>query len=279
MPLVLTDEQLRAHRRILGASTDRADVRNSALAFIDTEDAALYEELAGHLGQEAFLRRLDDVDNPQFRTTNLFVLFRTLAQHPIPATATVCEHLYYAPDFRVLPIRLLALLHTLAAVRPVSASSASVFRDAYQEGLGHVFGPDLLANHSPLALQIFEEMVQGTAVDRISLVDMLHSGLVPHRGIIPVLESCRRLLRTNLDPDVRVALVESLFDYRSKAWFGPAMAPPVPPPWESLDDPTLAVLRDLAREVLGGPPIPAELVAAVEGAVQQIETIQESRRP
>jgi len=279
MPLILTDEQIRAHTRILNASLDRAAIRDSALVLIETEDEALYRLLAAHLAHEAFLRRLDDTDNPQLRTSNLFVLFRALAQHSVPGTAELCERLFRSPDFRALPIRILALLHTLAAVRPMLPSSANVLREAYNEGLGHVFGPDLIANHSPLALQVFEEMVQGTVVDHVSLVDMLHTGLVPHRGIIPVLESCRRSLRTHLHPEVRVAVIESLFDYRSKAWFGPAMSPPVPPSWDSLDDATLAVLRDLALEILAGPPIPAELVRAVEDAVAQIEAIQESRRP
>lgn len=114
MPTEMTETEISDHERALRGSTDRDKVCASALALISTEEPAHYDTLAELLCRQEFLERLDDISSPQMRTSNLFVVFRALAQTPLPSTATLCRKVYDAPDFRALPLRLLPALHTLS---------------------------------------------------------------------------------------------------------------------------------------------------------------------
>jgi hypothetical protein len=40
-------------------------------------------------------------------------------------------------------------------------------------------------------------------------------------------------LERNVSPELRTAIIETLFDYESRPWFGPTMYPPEPKPWDS----------------------------------------------
>ena len=126
-------------------------------------------------------------------------------------------------------------------------------------------------------MEVFEEIITGQWVESYVKVDILHRSVLPARPRLPVIEMCGRLLDRPLPPDVTAALIETLFDYQSRLWFGPAMYPPTPPPWDSADTPALEALIALADRLLS-----RELADRLRGPVQstrnELAGILRSRR-
>jgi hypothetical protein len=226
---VLSPEELNRTVRVLDESNDREVLTAAARALAASEDPAALIELQHRLGSAEFLDRLDDVSDPSADIENLSEVFAELRSHPVPASAMACVAIYDAPEFRAIPVRINLLLGALGRVVPVSPESARVFRESSSEGFAEVNGPLLIANESLLALQVFEELIAGTWVDAYVKVDILHRAVIPKRTHLPVLEVCGRLLEGEIDRELRDGIVETLFDYRDKEWYGPALQPPEPP--------------------------------------------------
>lgn len=239
-------EELDRQMRILNESRDRDLLLSSATTLAASGDPSALFALAGPLSEREFLARLDDVEDPASDMDNLAIVFRTLTQHPAPNTGRFCEMLYAQPDFRDNPSRINLLLVTLASVRPTTPEGAEVFRATNREGYAGVNGPLLIQNESPLALQVFEELIAGDDIDAEMKVDLLHRSVLPRRTSLPVLQMCARLLDHDLPQEVKDGIVETLFDYQSKRWFGPVLSPPTPPAWELATTEALDLLIALA---------------------------------
>jgi hypothetical protein len=102
--------------------------------------------------------------------------------------------------------------------------------------------------------------------------------VVEHRTAEPMLASVERLLAAGLEPEVLAAVVESLFDYQGKAWFGPARDAPRPVPWDGGSDQALNHVLRIATKVRVAPGIPPALLATVDRTARQIEDILARRR-
>jgi hypothetical protein len=240
-------EELERHMRVLLESRDREALVRSATALASSGDPSALFALAGPVSEREFLSRLDDIEDPASDMDNLMVVFRALAQHPAPNTGRFCEMLFAQADFRENPARINLLLVTLASVRPTSAEGAEVFRATNREGYASVNGPLLVQNESPLALQVFEELIAGEDINVATKVDLLHRSVLPRRTHVPVIETCIRLLDRDLATEISDAIVETLFDYKPGPWFGPAMSTPTPPAWETATTQALDLLIALAR--------------------------------
>jgi hypothetical protein len=239
-------EELDRHMHILNESRDRDALVRSATRLAASEDSSALFAVAGPLSQREFLARLDDTSDPVSDMDNLIVVFRTLAEHPTPATGRVCELLYAESEFHENPSRINLLLVALAAVRPTSTEGAEVLRTSNREGYAGVNGPLLIQNESPLALQVFEELIAEDWLDVDMKVDLLHRSVLPKRTSLPVVEICAHLLDRGLPAEVKDGIIETLFDYQSKRWFGPALSPPTPPAWELATTEALDLLIALA---------------------------------
>jgi hypothetical protein len=93
-----------------------------------------------------------------------------------------------------------------------------------------------------------------------------------------MLASVERLLAAGLEPDVLAALVESVFDYQDKKWFGPARDAPRPVRWDGASDQALNHVLRIATKVRAGMGIPPALLATVDRTARQIEAILARRR-
>jgi hypothetical protein len=264
MPL----EEIDRHIRVLNESRDRGALLSSANALAASGDPSALFALAGPLSEAEFLARLDDVENPAMDMDNLMVVFRSLAEHPASNTGRICEILSAQPGFRDNPSRMNLLLVTLARVRPTTPEGAEVFRTSNGEGYAGVNGPLLVQNESPLALQVFEEMIAEDGLNVATKVDLLHRSVLPKRTSLPVVQMCARLLDRHLPPEVKDGIVETLFDHQSKRWFGPVMSPPVPPSWE------LATTEALDRLIALASRYPSATVTRT-----QLEQIRQTREP
>jgi hypothetical protein len=269
-------EELERHSAILDRSSNRAAIAASARALAASEDDAALLNLGRRLRSAEFLDRLDDTSQPGSDIENLAFVFTELTFHPTPSSARLCELLYDEPDFAALPVRLNFLLTALAAVVPTTEEGANVFRRSSAVGFAEVNGPLLIQNQSPLALQVFEEIIAGDWVATAAKVEILHRSVLPRRTDKPVLETCIRLLENNLATPVRDAIIETLYDYQPGPWFGPVRHAPRPPQWESASTEVLRTFLSLA-ERLRNEGLNEPLQSAVRATSARIESILTAR--
>jgi hypothetical protein len=278
MPEPITPEQLARHLEVLNTSNESAELAASAVALAASEDREALVSLARILRAPGFLARLEGADGQSTSdVTNLADVCIALAQHPTEFTGRLCELLYGEPTFQELPARFNALLHALGAVKPVTPRAAEIFRETSAAGFAQVNGPILLANSEPPALAVFAEIITGEWVESYVKVDILHRSLLPVRDRLPIVQMCIRLLTSPLDPEVRAALIETLHDFRSKDWFGPAMYAPEPPDWNHSPDASLELLTRLDEKLLTENLSPYAQ-SVIRRTREEIATILRSRR-
>lgn len=251
----------------LDSERNRAKLAAAAVAIAGSGDAAAIERLADHLEKRAFLKRLD----PNGGTDRLADVFQQLRAHPSPATERLCLIVAVSPEFRSLPARMNYLLNALAAVRPVSDAGAKVFRETGASGFFEVNGPLLAANGSTRAIAVLEELISDKNLDPAAKISVAHWSLVPYRIRPEIVEMCARLLDPGrLPADVAAAVVESLFSYRPRQWYGPQMAPPVAPAWSTAGEPAKTAVRHLGRRLLSQPDIDRSLRSAIESTLAEV---------
>lgn len=234
--------------------------------------------LLSFLRHREFLGRLDDVTSPGDATRRLSRLFEVLRERADGSVRDLCLALAREPAFVSIDDRHLLLLRTLAEVRPMDDATVEYFARMNRVDYTPINAPLLLHNRSPNALALFERMIADPEVDATDRVDMLHTSVLPVRTDAGVVEMCARLLDANLPPDVVAGVVESLYDHRSREWFGPAINPPSPPDWDSAESAVLARLVELAPRAATAPGVSETLAAHVDATARQLAAILERRQ-
>jgi hypothetical protein len=234
--------------------------------------------LTSFLRHREFLARLDDVTSPGDATRRLARLFGVLRERPDASVRDLCLALSRELGFVTLDDRNLLLLQTLAEVRPMDQPTVDYFARMNRVDYGPINGPLLLHNGSPLALGLFERMIADPEVDAADRVDTLHTGVLPERTNLAIVEMCARLLAAGLPDEVNAGVVESLYDHRSREWFGPAINPPAPPEWSTAPSDVLARLVELAPRARAVSGVSGELAARVDETARELEAILERRR-
>jgi hypothetical protein len=263
---------LAGHVAALDSQRNPARLEAAAAAIVASGDARAIQKLASHLGQSAFLRRLDPGQRGQSDGEHLLRIFRMLTEHPNAATETLCVGLARNAEFTSVPERMNPLLNALAAVRPTSAEAAAIFRETSRSGYVEVNGPLLARNASPNALAVLEEVLVDEGLDVDERIEVAHRSLLAVRTDGAVVAMCARVLAHRLDSNrVRLAIAESLFDYQPKPWFGVAMNQPIPPDWKLADEPARSALRSLGNTLLGQADVPASLRVAIRATLAKLQ--------
>jgi hypothetical protein len=264
---------------VLEFSTDHLELEHAAVALARSQNPQDLKRLRHFLGQSEFLARLDDTNDVDIKTYHLRKVMTALEQHPVPEVADLCVSLSTDPDYLQDEDRRLFLLTTAAAVKPMTEETMTFFRDANTLGYFAINARLLAANGSPIAIQLFESMIKDVAVDLDRRVDCLHSALFPHRTHFPLLQMADRLISADLEPKVRIAIIESILDDQSKEWFGPVRNPPHAPQWKDAADDVLQSVIDFADRVSNDSSIPSALRAAINDTVYNIHSVLEGRKP
>lgn len=277
MTTPLDSDEIDRHLEVLEASREPEQLVAAADALAASANLAALLVLGRFLVSEEFLSRLDVLDDPQRKLTNLRHVLGTLEANPTEATGRLCELLAAHPGFLADPDRMLFLLPALAAVRPMTAGGEAVFRAANADGFFNGNGRLLVANGSPRALALFEEMIADASAPADDRVDMIHWAVLAHRLEAPVLAACVRLLGRGLEAQVQAGLVETLFDYREREWFSVARFAPTPPPWPAAETSVLQSYLQLGHELVQGGRLSPENTAAVERTLQEVREILATR--
>lgn len=276
---ILDSNGIDRHLAVLESSQDQELVESSALALASSGKPAALVVLWRFLPKVGFLGRLDELSDPQSNTTGLSHVLKAMEDNPTEVTGRICETLAHNAEFLSDPDRKLFLLPALAAVRPMTVPAEAIFRAANDEGYFNLNGPLLAANASPRALALFEDMITNPSVSAANCVDMLHKSVLAHRTEAAVVAACLRLLAGGLNPEIEAGVVESLYDYREKKWFGPARGAPVPPPWHQAETAVLRSLVEAAKGLRGPGRFSDDLQDAIEGTTLEIRDILAARAP
>jgi len=255
----------------LATERDPARLEAAAVAVASSGDVAAIHKLATHLGTRSFLRRLDPVKKGQWDRDRRMQIFAALRDHPNAATEALCIYLVHNPEFSSLPGGLNSLLSALGAVQPTSKEGAAIFLETSRSDYFEVNGPILAQNASPRALAVLEELMSDQTIDPEVRADVAHRSLLPVRTNPAVVEMCARLTASQrVDTRVRIAIVETLFDYQARRWFGVRMYQPVPPPWSSATEAGRNALTSLGKQLLSQPDVPAELRAQIQKTLTEL---------
>ena len=274
----LTPVEIVRHVAVLNDSRDAEELTAAASALAASQNRDGVIALARVLRNPEFLALLEgSSDGTTEDVTNLATVFLELATHPSETTGRLCELIYAEERFRELPVRINLILGALAPVTPVTDQAMSIFRETSTGGFAPVSAPLLLRNMTPRALELFSEIITGDAMNPGAIVDILRRSLLPLRDQLPVLRMCSDLLEKGLKPEVRAGLIEALFDYQSRYWFGPAMGPPVPIMWPLVSTEALEYLVRLAGQLLSEK-LEDRLQAAVNTTKEEMLGILRSRR-
>lgn len=268
--LTLTPEQIEEHARVLAAELDREALVGAAMALASAGQADAAEALARWLTVPELWARLDELDDPDLKTNNLAAVLRAMAKHPTPINEPLALGLLADERFVADPDRTGFVLPMLAAVRPMSETTAALFRRSNDEGYRNSNGPLLMENGSPRALAIFVEMVAARHVPEEDRIDMIRWSVPAHRGAPGAVDALAPLCDGALEPGVDRALLETLFDYQGDEWFGVARFPPVPPPWSAVDAAVLGRYLDLGYRLAQTRVLPEDLRATIEKTLDDI---------
>lgn len=273
-----TREEFLRNVSILESSEDRPKLAQAACAIIESEESDALARIGNLLRQADFLARLDELDVPQTKTRQLQSVLKALENRPSGDTEQLCVNLGENMTFLADDDRKIFLLPALAAVRPMSEEGAALFRRTNDEGYYSANAPLLVKNGSPRALELFESMIKDRDVDPENRIDALHTSVLRYRTEMPVLEVCERLLTVDLEGEVAIGVVETLFDFRSKEWFGPAIGAPKPPPWENASDEALEFILRIGVMVKARGNVQPPSMDAIDATVATIHRIQASRK-
>ncbi|PYS34083.1 MAG: hypothetical protein DMG14_30295 [Acidobacteria bacterium] len=273
-----SSEELPRNVDILRSSDDPESLERAAVALASSGDPTAIAELGQFLRSSQFLYKLDDLTDPDVKTLHLREVMAALESHPNATVGELCVELSRDSNFMSDEDRMDFLLEALSSVRPMTDEGVDLFRQTNEDGYFAFNAPLLVKNGSPRALELFESMMADHTVPENRRIDSLHRSLLPYRTTLPVLHSVERLVVADLEHAVAIGLVETIFDYQSKPWFGPAIGAPRPPAWENASDEALHLILRLAAMAKERLDLPQPVAAAMEETVKTIENILESRK-
>jgi hypothetical protein len=259
------------HLRVLETARDREALERAGRSLASSGEPAALRALGRWLRRPDFLARLDDLHDPPSKTYHLGRVLGALEGHPSAATEALCLQLLQSPDFMSDPDRKVDLLPALGAVRPMSEEGAEAFLQASAEGYASQNLPLLVRNGSPRALVLFEAMVRDRQRDPEVRVADIHTALLPRRTDLQVLRSVERLLAaSDLEEPIAIGLIETVFDYQSRRWFGPARNPPAPPPWSGASPAVAKLVVTLAAKARTRTSLSPALRAAINATTAEV---------
>jgi hypothetical protein len=256
---------------VLATSRDREALEGAGVWLASRGEPAAVAALGRHFGEAEFLARLDQVDSPGDKTRHLSRIFAAFALAPIEDVAALCRTLALDPEFAIDGDRVAFLLQAAATVKPMSDDTVALFVQSNALGFGPSNAILLGRNASPKALALLEKMLDDASFEIDDRVELVHRALLPVRTEEAVLQLVARMLARKLPPALEVALVETMFDFRSAEWFGKERTPPEPPPWSAASASALERARYLAKRVRGRASLPAALRTRVAESAKEIE--------
>ena len=234
------------------------------------EDHAL---LLQRLRSEDFLKKLDSekaYEGPSNRLRLRHIL-ETLSKNPAPSARSALVALTQIPDFYKEPARADLLIDAFAEIRPAPPEVIKFWDNHSQpdDGFSHLTIETVVENGSEPAISLLEKKMSDPKHDEEDKLHWMHSSILTHRNDLTLLQACERMLGGSLSENLRLSLVEALFDYR-REWFPPSTV--LKPPDRGQASPqALAQLRKIGEFALKKMALTENLKKAVEKTLEEIK--------
>lgn len=241
------------------------------------QETARHETLRAGLGSEAVLLRFNSSSEyVRLRPDQLRLagVMKVLGTNAAAAATDTLSALAASPVFLAEEARQDLLLRALAVRRPASPAVVKFFgqQSTAEATHLHLAIDALLGNGDPALIALLESRIIAGVYEPEDLGGWMRDGFLRHRQDVALLEACERLLRGDqLSGELKVSLVEALFDYRPEEWYPPDSPVPKPPDRSQASPTARAVLLRIGAWSAGQPNLPAGLKARVAAELKLLE--------
>lgn len=191
-----------------------------------------------------------------------------LIDNPTPLAMQTILRLIHSDVFLGEETRVVLLIRASSEIRPVPPELVA-FWDRYSQnddGFTHMIIEALIYNATLPALSLFEAKVLSPYHEFDDKTYWFRDNIMPLRNKLEIVQSAGRLLQDpEVEQDLRIELVDVLYDYKSE-WFTPAVNFK-PPELESYSQAVRNVLVELADYTLKNIPLNEERKIMLEKAL------------
>ena len=226
------------------------------------------------LKSEEFLKKLDSEKAYQGPSNRLRLrhLLETLSKNPTPSARNTLVALTQIPEFYKEPARADLLIKACAEVRPATREVIKFWDNHSQpdDGFTPLTIEAIVKNGSEPAITLLEKKMSDPKHDEEDKLDWMRSSILTHRNDFILLQGCERMLSGGLLDNLRIALIEVLFDYRPKEWFRPSTVLKAPDRRQATPE-ALAQLRKIGEFALKKMNLRDDLKKVVEKTLEEIK--------
>lgn len=261
--------------QLLQTSEDPWELLDAAKSLARDKDEDGHAALAQAVCDERFLSHLDteqDYEAGVSGDLRLVLVMKAVGDNAIASAIDVLAAASNSPTYLGHPFRIDALIDAWAEVRP-SPPQAISFWERYStidDGFIERTLLQLSANGSDPALALLEKKLIDPKVDPNHRRYWIRRHAIPHRDNPAMLAAIQRMALGAIDPELRVNIVEIVFDYQPKAWYSPHDVPKLPSR-ALAKDPALKQILDIAEIAKAKLQLPPDLSAKVDAEVQIIK--------
>lgn len=213
-----------ADRVILGSVDDARELFRAAQRLAASVDPLDRKALRLALGDDGFLTAMDDAEKYLGPRQRLRIrrIIEALAANPQGhgvLSALTSDAVFLAEDSRCD-----LLILATAAIDPAPPEVCTFWLDHSlpDDGFTPLTIDAICRNGSTPALSVLETRLLDPAHEPEAKLDWFHVSIFDRRTNKALIVLCQRLAADGLNPDLRVPLVETFFDYLPEQWFSPA---------------------------------------------------------
>lgn len=258
---------------VINKSQDSGDLAVAAVNLARSNDPNDHTFLAQVLQTPEFLSRLDneqDYAQPR-KFLRVASVLDALEKNTSSTARDLLIDLMRSPVFTEEPSRAELLIEVSESIRPAPPEVVEFWNrhsdpdDIYMNLLMHA----LVENGSQPALEVFEQKIADDRNTEKRRIWWLRKEIPPSSNKILVLESCSRMLRGEMDSNLKVSLVEVLFDFQS-TWFRPS-TPVTAAPLSSYGEAERNKLKSIGHYALQNLELPKALKTAVQDVLNELK--------
>jgi len=268
--------------QILRESPDGLLLKRTLLKVLRSPAPGDVNSVAGVLGNEAFLLRLDDAESYQTTTISLRLnkVVRALADARTEDSQRALLALTSNAGFVAHPLRVKMLILGLARLRPLQPAALAFWRSHAQPGSSLATDVALATtlNRSPDALQLFGALISAQAHPQSLRISWLRRFLLPIRDDYNVVTLCDGLLRGgSLTPQMQQKVLEVLFQFEPDRWYKTCRHPEPPNRLRATDE-SKRLLHDIATRWSSMLNLPIGLLDVLREARDDLDPANDASR-
>lgn len=241
-----------------------------ARSVLPEDHSLLFQKLTS----EEFLKKLDSEKAYQGPPNRLRLrhLLDTLSKNPTPSARSTLVALTQAPNFYKEPARADLLIIACAEVKPAPPEVIRFWDNHSKpnDGFTPLTIEAIVKNGSEPAIALLEKKMFDPKHEEEDKLDWMRSSILTHRNDLILLKGCERMVAGSLPDNLRIALIEVLFDYRPKEWYSPSVVFKAPDRRQATPE-ALAQLRKIGEFALKQMNLKDDLKEVIEKTLYEIK--------